>query len=85
MTQFLQASGFLDQLFLTSAPSLFGRFEGDGRKSLVNGLDLAGVRVLLASVRRHQSHLFLRYRVAPGINRRRSTYRQRPNATVLLV
>jgi riboflavin biosynthesis pyrimidine reductase len=53
----------LDQLFLTSAPSLFGRFDGDRRKSLMNGLDLAGVPVVLAGVRRHQSHLFLRYRL----------------------
>jgi riboflavin biosynthesis pyrimidine reductase len=51
----------VDELFLTSAPTLFGRFEGDRRKSLIDGLDLAGTSLELLSVRCHGSHLFLRY------------------------
>lgn len=54
--------GLLDELFLTAAPTLFGRRPGDGRKSLVEGLDVAGAAFDLSSVRRHGSHLFLRYR-----------------------
>ena len=57
--------GLIDELFLTVAPRLFGRREGDGRKSLVDGVDLAGaltgLGLTLASVRRHESYLFLRY------------------------
>jgi riboflavin biosynthesis pyrimidine reductase len=51
----------VDELFLTSSPALFGRFPNDARKSLTDGLDLQGVRLELGSVRRHGSHLFLRY------------------------
>jgi len=51
----------VDELFLTSAPTLFGRFADDRRKSLLEGLDLAGTTLELMSVRRHASHLFLRY------------------------
>jgi riboflavin biosynthesis pyrimidine reductase len=51
----------LDQLFLTSSPTLFGRFSQDQRKSLADGLDLAGAPLELASARRHGSHLFLSY------------------------
>jgi hypothetical protein len=46
---------------LTSSPILFGRYPGDQRKSLAEGLDLAGRSVELLSVRRDASHLFLRY------------------------
>ncbi len=57
--------GLIDELFLTVAPRLFGRHEGDGRKSLVDGVDLAGaltgLGLTLASVRRYESYLFLRY------------------------
>jgi len=57
--------GLIDELFLTVAPRLFGRHAGDGRKSLVDGVDLAGaltgLGLTLASVRRHESYLFLRY------------------------
>ncbi len=49
------------ELFLTSSPALFGRFPNDARKSLTDGLDLGGSRLELSSVRRHGSHLFLRY------------------------
>lgn len=51
----------VDELFLTSSPALFGRFAGDERKSLTDGLDLGGARLDLHGVRRHGSHLFLRY------------------------
>jgi len=51
----------LDQLFLTSSPALFGRFSGDHRKSLADGLDLSGAACELLSARRHGSHLFLSY------------------------
>ena len=58
----------LDELFLTTAPALFGRTEGDGRKALIEGVDLSGAprsALDLLSARRHGSFLFLRYRVAP--------------------
>ena len=51
----------IDQLFLTSSPALFGRFPHDERKSLGDGLDLSGAQFDLLSVRRQNSHLFLRY------------------------
>jgi len=55
----------VDELFLTVSPRLFGRQVGDGRKALVDGVDLAGaltgLGLTLASVRRHESYLFLRY------------------------
>ncbi len=54
-------AGLLDELFLTTSPRLFGRQSGDGRKSLIEGFDLAGRSLHLLSVRRHESHLFLRY------------------------
>ena len=57
-------SGALDALFLTSAPTLFGRFPNDERKSLVDGLDVGGARLELDGIRRHRSHLFLRYSLA---------------------
>ncbi len=61
----LVAGALLDELFLTLSPSLFGRWEGDRRKSLANGVDLAGTTMDLLSVRRHGSHAFLRYAVRP--------------------
>jgi riboflavin biosynthesis pyrimidine reductase len=51
----------VDELFLTTSPRLFGRKGNDGRKSLIEGVDLAGQSLQLLSVRRHESHLFLRY------------------------
>lgn len=59
----LVAEELLDELFLTLSPSLFGRWESDRRKSLADGVDLAGTTVDLLSVRRHGSHAFLRYAV----------------------
>jgi riboflavin biosynthesis pyrimidine reductase len=58
--------GLLDELFLTVSPLLAGRSTGSGRLGLVEGLDLLPSRTLggdLRSVRRHGSHLFLRYRI----------------------
>ncbi|HWZ87212.1 MAG TPA: dihydrofolate reductase family protein [Polyangiaceae bacterium] len=57
----LVAQKLLSELFLTSAPSLFGRYADDERKSLADGLDLGGAQLELLSARRHGSHLFLRY------------------------
>jgi riboflavin biosynthesis pyrimidine reductase len=53
--------GLIDELFLTSSPRLFGRFLGDQRKSLVEGVDLGGGEMELVSLRRHESHLYLRF------------------------
>ncbi|MBV9949022.1 MAG: dihydrofolate reductase family protein, partial [Myxococcales bacterium] len=51
----------LDELFVTRSPTLFGRYTDDRRKSLADGLDLGGAQFTLLGVRRHGSHLFLRY------------------------
>lgn len=56
----------VDQLFLTCSPALFGRFPGDDRKSLAQGLDSSGTTCELQSARRHGSHLFLRYALNTG-------------------
>jgi riboflavin biosynthesis pyrimidine reductase len=58
--QFLEED-LVDELFLTTSPRLFGRRPEDERKSLVEGVDLEGRLLTLSSVRRHESHLFLRY------------------------
>jgi riboflavin biosynthesis pyrimidine reductase len=57
----LVAENLLDELFLTSSPALFGRFANDRRKTLADGVDLAGIPLELLSARRGGSHLFLRY------------------------
>jgi riboflavin biosynthesis pyrimidine reductase len=57
----LVAARLIDELFLTSSPTLFGRQPGDSRKSLAAGADLNGAPFELLSARRHGSHLFLRY------------------------
>lgn len=57
----LVKEGQVDELFLTVSPKLFGRAGGDGRKSLIDGVDLAGRALELLSGRRGGSHLFLRY------------------------
>ncbi|MGD0678628.1 MAG: dihydrofolate reductase family protein [Polyangiaceae bacterium] len=57
----LAAAGLVDELFLTLSPSFFGRFPHDGRKSLIDGLDVSVSELDLLSARRHGSHLFLRY------------------------
>jgi riboflavin biosynthesis pyrimidine reductase len=68
----LLAEQLVDELFVTSSPTLFGRFSGDQRKSLVEGVDVGGVQLDLLSARRHDSHLFLRYGVVRPPTSRRS-------------
>jgi riboflavin biosynthesis pyrimidine reductase len=56
--------GLLDELFLTRAPSLFGRRPGDDRKALVEGSDFgkgSGRPLELQSLRKLGSYLYLRY------------------------
>jgi len=63
-TSFVTA-GLVDELFLTVSPLLAGR-AGGPRLSLADGAELLpGMRVEgeLESIRRHESHLFLRYRL----------------------
>lgn len=60
----LLADGLVDELFLTVSPVLAGRLTVGKRLGLVEGVELMPqVRVggRLASVRRAESHLFLRY------------------------
>ena len=59
----LVAEGLLDELFLTRSPTLFGRAASDGRKGLIEGVDLSGRTVELTDLRRHGSYVFLRYRL----------------------
>jgi riboflavin biosynthesis pyrimidine reductase len=59
----LLTENLLDELFLTLSPRLFGRHAANARKPLVDGVDLGGKPLELASARRHGSHLFLRYGV----------------------
>jgi riboflavin biosynthesis pyrimidine reductase len=54
----------VDELFLTVSPILAGRSTANGRPGLVEGLELLPSRTIpgdLRSVRKHGSHLFLRY------------------------
>jgi len=54
----------VDEIHLTVSPVLAGRVRGDGNKGLVEGIHLLPEhlrQMRLVSVRRHQSHLFLRY------------------------
>ncbi|MDP9342783.1 MAG: dihydrofolate reductase family protein [Actinomycetota bacterium] len=65
LAQFLAAE-FLDELFLTLSPRLAGRDEESHRLGLVEGhaFDPGALpAAALQSVKRHQSHLFLRYRL----------------------
>jgi len=59
----LAASGRVDELFLTVSPVLAGQ-TGDRSFGLVHGVDFGRVpkQGRLITVRRHGSHLFLRYR-----------------------
>lgn len=66
------AAGVVDELFLTLSPVLAGRRSGDGRLSLLEGVELlpeAGRWARLLSVRAHGAHLFLRYRFPPPESR----------------
>jgi riboflavin biosynthesis pyrimidine reductase len=59
----LVAAGLVDELFLTVSPLLAGRL-GVKRLSLAEGANLlpdTRVEARVLSVRRHESHLFLRY------------------------
>ena len=58
----LVSARLVDEMFLTLSPRLFGRWPGDARKALAELRDLAGAPLELLSLRRHGSHLFLRYR-----------------------
>src|SRR6185295_16122250 len=58
------AAGLIDEQFLTLAPQIAGRKEGDGRLGLVMGRTFAPRAPLwgrLTDLRRGGSHLFLRY------------------------
>ena len=58
----LVATGYVDELFLTLSPALLGQ-RGEQSFGLVHGTDFGRTpkRARLLSVRRHESHLFLRY------------------------
>ena len=60
----LVASGRIDELFLTVSPVLAGQ-KGDRTFGLIHGVEFGRTpkRNRLLSVRRHESHLFLRYRL----------------------
>ena len=63
----LLASGLVRELFLTISPLLAGR-AAQSRLPLVKGVELlpdATAALGLLSARRHENHLFLRYRFAP--------------------
>jgi riboflavin biosynthesis pyrimidine reductase len=58
----------LDELFLTLSPILAGRDGAGGRPGLVEGAELlpsTSISGDLVSVRKHGSHLFLRFAIAP--------------------
>ena len=62
----LLSTGLLDELFLTVSPALAGRADGSLRRGLVHGREFPANelrRADLVSVRRSDSHLFLRYRL----------------------
>ncbi len=60
----LLQAGLLNELFLTLSPILAGRSSLDGRPGLVDGAELLPHRSIagdLVSIRKDNSHLFLRY------------------------
>ncbi len=62
-------AGLVDELFLTVAPQVAGRFPDAPRLALVEGVAFAigdAPWTRLVSVMRSESHLFLRYRVLPS-------------------
>jgi riboflavin biosynthesis pyrimidine reductase len=61
----LVQAGYVNELFLTVSPQLFGRSAGDGKKSILDGVGLDVTSLELTSLRRHGSHLFTRYSVGP--------------------
>ncbi|MGA8208499.1 MAG: dihydrofolate reductase family protein [Candidatus Dormiibacterota bacterium] len=64
--------GQLDELFLTVSPLLAGGPKGEPRRGFLDGVDLlAGGQppwLTLLSTHRHESHLFLRYRLEKSIS-----------------
>jgi riboflavin biosynthesis pyrimidine reductase len=69
----LIGSGLVDELFLTISPLLAGRAAWP-RLALVEGIELlprARIALQPLSARRHENHLFLRYRLrsAPAVSR----------------
>ncbi len=63
----LLEAGLVDELFLTLSPLLGGRPAAGERLALVEGaefLPAEGLAGRLASIRRQEAHLFLRYRLA---------------------
>ena len=63
----LLQTGLLDELFLTLSPILAGRSDVGDRPGLVEGAELLPSRSIsgdLLSVRKHGSHLFLRYAIS---------------------
>ncbi len=63
----LLGPGLLDELFLTLSPVLAGREQGTVRRGLVHGWEFPAKALSgadLVSLRRSDSHLFLRYRLA---------------------
>jgi riboflavin biosynthesis pyrimidine reductase len=68
----LQAN-LLDELFLTLSPILAGRSEAGGRPGLVEGAELLPDRSIagdLVSIRKDNSHLFLRYGISNEVRHR---------------
>jgi riboflavin biosynthesis pyrimidine reductase len=62
----LLEAGLVDELFLTLSPLVAGRWRGEARPGLAEGVAfLPGTRIAgrLTGVRRHAAHLFLRYRL----------------------
>jgi riboflavin biosynthesis pyrimidine reductase len=51
----------VDELFLTVSPQLFGQSAGDGKKAIVDGVEMEAAALELTSLTRHGSHLFTRY------------------------
>jgi riboflavin biosynthesis pyrimidine reductase len=73
----LMERGLVDELFLTISPVLLGRTQAEGRPGLVEGADLLGIDAPPAeviSVRKHRSHLFLRYSLAADSERAHSAH-----------
>lgn len=63
----LLEAGLVDELFITLSPLIIGRHVGEHRPGIVEGVDLlSGLSpAVLVSLRRHESHLFARYKL-PG-------------------
>jgi riboflavin biosynthesis pyrimidine reductase len=69
--------GLVDELFLTISPVLIGRTHGEDRPGLVDGANLLGIGsppAEIISVRRHRSHLLLRYSLAADSERAHSAH-----------